>query len=266
MSPFKVRAALLGLLALLLASSFASAAAYAEAGPFWHHRAVGEKGVGAKIEEKSPEAFQGEGGEQRLKGKIGSTPVEGVATSVQVKGIAYNNALQGQVKLKMTLHEPRLVKPELKGCVTTIGENNTISTLGHLVWKWNGTAKQLEEKSQAAQKPDGIATPIEIAEGATELPKGTFTTITLKGVACGVLLGKYPMEGSVALEGTPENLEEWSTSITVRLAEGPRLQHFWNGNTFIGVETGLKSAGNEANISGESKAKADVQELAAFEK
>jgi hypothetical protein len=262
----KMRGLALGVLALLLASSFASANAQAEAGPFWHHRAVGEKGAGAKVEGKSPETFRGEGGEQKLKGTIAGIAVEGVATSVQVKGIIYNNALQGQVKLKMTLHEPRLAKPNLPGCVTTVGESNTISTLGHLVWKWDGTAKQLETAPGSNQKPDGIATPIEIAEGATGLPKGVFTTITLKGAACGVLIGKYPIEGSTALEGTPENLEEWATSINVRLPEGRFKQHFWNGKTFIGVETGLTSAGSEANISGEAKAKADVQEIAAFEK
>jgi hypothetical protein len=262
----RIRTVLLGVLALLLANSLASASAFAEAGPFWHHRAVGETGVGAKIEEKSPETFRGEGGEQTLKGSIAGTAIEGVATSVQVKGIIYNNALQGQVKLKMTLHEPRLVKPNLPGCVTTIGESNTISTLGHLVWKWDGTAKQLTEAPGSNQKPDGIAVPSEIAAGSTELPKGVFTTITLKGAACGVLIGKYPIEGSTALEGTPENLEEWATSINVRLPEGKHKQHFWNGKTFIGVETGLSSAGSEAGISGEAKAKADVQEVAAFEK
>lgn len=266
MSILRIRAVLLGVLALLLASPLATATAFAAAGPFWHHREVGEKGEGAKIEEKSPETFQGEGGEQKLKGTIAGIPVEGVATSVQVKGIIYNNPLQGQTKLKMTYHEPRLVKPALSGCTTTIGENNTVSTLGHLVWKWDGTAKQLTEETPLLQKPDGIAVPSEITEGATGLPAGTFTTISLKGAGCGVLIGTFKIEGSTILEGTPENLGEWSTSITVRLPEGKHKQHFWNGKAFIGVETGLKSAGSEANISGEAKAKADVQEISAFEK
>jgi hypothetical protein len=266
MSIPRVRTALLGVLALLLLSSLTSATAFAEAGPFWHHRANPKEGAGAKIEPNEPESFQGEGGEQRLKGEIGTTPVEGVATSAQAKGIIYNNALQGQTKLRMTLHEPHLVKPELKGCTTTIGENNTISVMGHLAWKWNGTAEQLKENPQLHQKPDGIATPSEITEGATELPKGTFTTITLKGAGCGVLAGTFKMEGSAVIEGTPENLEEWSTSITVRIPEGKKKQHFWNGKVFVGVETGLVSAGNEANITGEAKAKSATQEIAAFEK
>jgi hypothetical protein len=266
MSIPRARAAMLGLLAVILVGSLTSATAFAEAGPFWHHREIGGKGEGAKIEASAPESFQGEGGEQRLKGEIGSTPVEGVATSAQAKGIIYNNSLQGQTKLRMTLHEPRLVKPELKGCTTTIGENNTISVMGHLAWKWNGSAEQLKEAPQSHQKPDGIATPSEIAEGATELPKGTFTTITLKGAGCGVLAGTFKMEGSAVIEGTPENLEEWSTSITVRIPEGKRKQHFWNGKVFVGVETGLISAGNEANITGEAKAKSATQEIAAFEK
>jgi len=262
----RMRVAALGVLALLLACSLAATPAFAEAGPFWHHRNNAKEGAGSKIEEKSPESFQGEGGEQKLKGTISGLAVEGAAGSVQVKGIIYNNTLQGQTKLKEIVHEPRLVKPELKGCAATIGENNIISVTGHLAWTWNGTKEQLTEQPQLNQKPDGIGVPAEIAEGATELPKGTFTTITLKGSGCGVLLGTFRIEGSAALEGTPENLEEWARTLTVRIPEGKRKQHFWNGKEFIGVETGLKSASNEASLSGQAKAKSVTQEIAAFEK
>ncbi len=39
--------------------------------------------------------------------------VEVTSKSVQAKGILYNNALQGQFKLLLKGHEPKLVRPEL---------------------------------------------------------------------------------------------------------------------------------------------------------
>src|ERR1700679_3667376 len=99
---------MVGFLALLAVGSFGASAAFGEAGPFWHHRAKGGEGTGEKIAETSAEKFSGEGGEQKLTGTIGSTGIEITAKSVQAKGIIYNNALQGQIKVLLVYHEPKL--------------------------------------------------------------------------------------------------------------------------------------------------------------
>ena len=261
------RRLLWGLLALLLAGTVAQGMAHAEAGPFWHHRANAKEGAGSKIEEKSPEKFSGGGGEQKLTGKIAGTSIEIVTKSQQVKGVLYNTKLQGQSKFVMAFHEPTLSKPELKGCEVKIGENNTVKVSLHLSWKWNGESKQLEENPQKRQKPDGIVTATEIAEGATAIPKGAFTTITLKGGGCGVLAGSFKVEGSAtAKKFVPSNLEEWTTVFKLNYGEGNLKQHFWNGKGSIGGETGLLFAGSEADLVGEGTLTAEKQEVAAFEK
>ena len=76
MLTLRVRAAVLGLLAIALAVSAITASASAEPGPFWRHRANSKEGEGAKIEPKAPENLKGEGGEQRLLGKIATTEIE----------------------------------------------------------------------------------------------------------------------------------------------------------------------------------------------
>jgi hypothetical protein len=253
-----------GLLAALTAL-LTPGAAFAEAGPFWHHREVGGMGNGMKIEEKSPESFNGEGGEQVFNGELSGTKVEIVAKSVQAKGIVYNGALQGQFKLLLKGHEPKLVKPELKGCEVKLGENNELKAEGHLAWKWNGEKKQLEEQPQALQKPSAIATPAPIEAGATKLPEGSFTTVSLKGSACGVLAGTFKASGSASALPKPANLEEWSTTLTIAFPGWKQL-HFWNGKEFIGSSVGLTVGGNPATITGSAVSKAAVQEIAAFEK
>jgi hypothetical protein len=261
----RVRAIVLGFLALLAVGSFGASAAYGEAGPFWHHRNVGEKGPGEKINQPKDEQFQGEGGEQVLKGTITPQAVEITAKSVQVKGIIYNNALQGQIKVLLKYHEPTLRLPVLKECLVKIGTNNEVKAEGHLAWKWNGEKKQLEEQPQTLQKPDIIFTPTEIAEGAEKLPEGSFTTITLSGAGCGVLSGTFKVNGSLSTLVKPSQLEEWSTKLVTSFP-GWKQQHFWNGKAFIGVEPGLTFAGNAATLTGIVESIADVQEIAVFEK
>src|ERR1700730_18812789 len=94
----RITAIVLGLLTLLIVGMFAASAAYGEAGPFWHHRNNAKEGAGSKIEEKSPENFSGEGGEQTFNPEIAGTKLELTSKSVQAKGILYNNNLQGQMK------------------------------------------------------------------------------------------------------------------------------------------------------------------------
>ncbi len=265
---FRSRAAAtpLGALTLLLVScSFVTASALASAGPFAYHRAIGEKGNGVKISEASPEPFQGEGGEQRAASKISGTEVEGVAKSVQIKGIIYNNSLQGQLKEDLKFHEVSLIKPKLPGCVVKFGKNNEATVAGHLAWKWDGTAKQLEEPTQTSQGPTGVGVGSELAPGATELPSAEFTTITFSGTACGVLIGKYIAKGSETIKTKPSALGEWGKTIAITLDENKEKIHFWNGKTFIGGETALLLGSEPAKVSGESKAEISGQEVAVFE-
>ncbi len=264
---FKARAMLLSLVALLLLGSVTAGTACAGAGPFWHHRGVGAKGEGEFVGgEESPQEIQGEGGAQTLMGEVVGTKIEIVVSSAQIKGNLYNNGLQGQAKLELKYHEPKLVKPVLKGCEVVIGTNNTVNVLGHQIWKWNGESKQLEEKPQTKnQRPDWVFLPSEIEEGAKELPKGQITTVALKGIGCSVLLGKFILEGSEIGSITPGNLEEWSTSQTINLSGVKKKQHFWNGEAVVGVETGLTFGGNGGSLEGELKINDPGQELAIFE-
>lgn len=260
------RGLLTGLLALLLAAVAVQGAAYAEPGPFFHHRLNEKEGAGTKIEEKSPEKFNGEGGEQKLKAHISTEPIEIVTKSQQVKGFIYNTALQGQAKVLMIFKEPKLVKPSLPECEVKIGESNTVKFRVYLTWKWNGLKEQLSVSPQRkVQGFDGIVIDKEIAAGATELPKGQFTTVTLS--KCSILNGKFAVNGSAtAPKLVPATLEEWKKELKLAYAEGRLKQHFWNSKEFIGGETGLIFAGNEADLSGEGSLHAEQQEVAVFEK
>jgi hypothetical protein len=237
-----------------------------DGGPYWRHR-EGGKGEGAYIEAGSPEKVEGTGGEQKFTGEIAAIPFEINAKEEQASGIIYNNILQGQLKLALTYHEPRLIKPALKECTVKIGENNIVNAAGHLAWKWNGTKSQLEETKQSAQVPDVILTPAttEIAEGATELPKGQFTTVTFSKGGCGVLAGTFKVEGSVTGEPKPLHLEEWSKAPTITTQTGKRQQHFSNEDKFVGVETGPLFGGHAAGLAGTTELKAAKQEVAIFE-
>jgi hypothetical protein len=235
-----------------------------EPGPFWHRREVGTKGEGAKIPSKTPETTHGEGGEQRIKGEIAGNKVEITSKKVQLKAQIYNTVLQGQATLEQIYTQPVLTKPELKGCNVALGENNIVVTHGHLMWKWNGERKQLEQAKKTAQKPDLVFTGTEIPEGAAELPKGSLATITLKGSGCGVIAGSFKLEGSEIGLPSLSNVEEWSRTLAVRPLEGEGLQHFWGGRESVGVKTGLLFAGNSANLIGQLEAKADQQEVAIF--
>jgi hypothetical protein len=234
-------------------------------GPFWHHRVNSKEGIGSKIEANALENFQGEGGEQKLRAKVAETSIEIVSSHVQIKGAVYNNALQGQAKLELVYTEPKIIKPALKECSVVLGENNSVRLKGHLMWKWNGLAKQLVEGAPTAQKPDLVFTPTEIATGATALPKGELTKIVTKGSGCGILAGTFKVEGSETDLPSSPNLEEWSSTLSTRTTEaGEMLQHFWNGGEFIGAKAGMIFAGNQASMIGQTTMKAG-QEVAIFE-
>jgi hypothetical protein len=216
-------------------------------GPFWHHRATGEKGEGFKIEEKAPETLSGEGGQQILSGEVGGTKVEISAGSVQAKGILYNSSLQGQYKVLLKYNQLKLNNPVLTGCEPTIGAHNEMKTEGHLAWS-------------------GIVfTPTPIEEGVSSLPKGTFTEITLKGSGCGVLAGKFVLGGAFSATVSPLVLGEWTTRLAAR-SSAPVEQFFWNGKVFVGVEPKLTLAEHAATLLGVVETVPAVQEIAIFEK
>ena len=275
MSINRVRAVVLGFLALLAVGSFGTSAAMAGPGPFWHHRAVGTEGNGLKIDQPNDENFSGEGGEQTLVGEITSKPtntiIEIVAKSVQAKGVIYNNALQGQIKVTLLYHEPKLVKPAgFPECQVKIGfnKNNEVKAEGHLAWKYQGNTSELTESPVTVQKPGIIFTPKEVVSGETKLPEGTFTEITLSpATKCGVFGGTFPVKGSLSAITKPGNLGQWSTTLVTEFP-GWKQQHIWTGvgGADIAVEPGLVFAGNPSTLTGSVTSKAAVQEIAVFEK
>jgi hypothetical protein len=267
----KLRAGLLGLMALLLVGAYSATPAFAVAGPFCHHRAIGGEDEG-KIKAQTPEQFGGPGGQQILLGKVGGVEAELVSEGAQAKGVIYNNALQCQSKIDIAYQAPKLVKPAgLPNCVITIGENNKVKLFGHKAWKYAEVAGELEEHPQLHQKPDWIFIPTELAEGAKELPKATFTEIHF-GANCGVLTGlTFPVKGSAGAEVIPEQVETWSVTETQKLTKGELKQHFWNGTAYIPVKTGLIFGTEPASYKSEFKIKTlgrqqlAAQELADFE-
>ncbi len=275
MSVIKPRAWLLGMLAMLLVGSFATASAEAQ-GPFWYHRKANSQQVkGVKISGQNPEVVQGQGTEQKLKSKISNIAVEIVSKQLQVKGIIYNNSQQGQAKLTLVYIEPELVQPEGNKCKVTVGEQNTVKIYGHQAWTWDGTTTQLEkQKQQPEQKPDWIFLPGEIQQEATELPKSQFTNITITNgaEACGLLVGKYEVTGAASAEVEPPNENEWGTTETQKIIEKGAKQHFDNGKKNVGVTPELKLKGVEAFLSGTVKVKVlpnpqtgEQQEIAHYE-
>jgi hypothetical protein len=274
----RIRAVMLGLLAMMLVGSFAAASASAEAGPFWHKRAVGGKGEGEKISESAKESFTSKGGTQTLNGKISSTPVEIVANSTEGEGgEIYNNSKQGQIEFKNFYKEPHLVKPELKGCEVKVGKENKVPLKGHLMWKWNGEKKQLEEQPQKEQTVDIGFTVVEPGAQKEEVDftkDGTFTSITFSGSGCGVLAGTFNVNGSdVAIPN--RKLEEFSRTLNVRTLANPRsgsefnevyLQHYWNGSAFEGIKLGLVFGSEPASLVGQTENESTTNELAVFEK
>jgi hypothetical protein len=254
----RARATLLSLLALLLVGSFAASSAYAE-GPYWHVREG--KNAAKKLTGEEGPMGQGTGGEQILTSSIGGEKIEIAAPEQQIKIQIFNRPSQAQIKIRLVYHNPKLVKPVVKGeCEVKIGENNEVVSFGHVGWKWNGTTKQLEEPPKKEQKLDLVVTAKELSEEATELPKETFTTITLKGAGCGVLTGKFPVNGSLVVEPKPPNLEEFSNEIGSKYSAEVLEQHLFNAKTGknFGVKTGLFLGTEPALLKGEDKFKFDL--------
>jgi hypothetical protein len=269
----------LGTLAVMLLGSAMAASASAEAGPFWHHRAIGGEGVGAKVEPNTPESFKGTGGEQKLKGTLAGEPVEITSSSLQVKGAIFNGPDRGQVKLELIYNQPKLIKPNKPNCAVTVGEKNIVVVKGHLMWKWDGTKTQLEKAvQQPEQTPDLVFSAVEPSQQKPFVEKlkftnnGTFTTVALKNAAeCGVIAGTFPVSGSEVGIPSPARTEEWSRKLAVRTVESqsttePFLQHFWDQEAYQGAIVGLTFGSNPASLIGQTEVEAAQQEIAVFEK
>jgi hypothetical protein len=262
MSRSRTKALVFGLLAFVLVGPTLAASASASPGPFWYHRAIGAKESGVKVAANAPEGFSGEGGAQTLENTILGTAIEITSSRVQVKGAISNNAFQGQVKLELIYNQPTLVKPAASGCSVTVGAKNIIQVKGHLMWKYVTGGNELNEQGAAGQKVEMVFTPKEIQQGATGIPGGVFTTITLAGSSC-LLAGTNNIEGSQIGYPSPSGLEEFSTKLAVRTTAGAeRLVHFWNGEKNVEGKVGLKFANNESNLIGQTETKANQQEIA----
>ena len=267
------RAGLLGSVVLLLIGVCAATAAYAEGGPYFRHRGIGEKGNGVKISETSPERVEGQGGEQVLIGKIGGTPVEIVSKGVKIEGIIYNNVNQGQSKTELTYAPLELRKPEAKQCKVKIGTAEKVVFYGWIDWSWNGLKSQLSVKPQEKeQKIDDISFSREpkftkAQEEGEELPppEEEYTTVHIEksGAESCILEGTYKINGANILAAIkPTKLGEWSQIYIVQWTKGGD-QHHWTFylRKFDGMHVSLSMAGAPAEYKGELEEKTPKQEV-----
>jgi hypothetical protein len=270
----KLRAGLLGLMAVLLLGSISVPSALA--GPYFLTRTAGSKGNGVKIAESAPEAVTGKGGTQRLSGEIGGKAVTLESSEVNIGGKIYNNVDSGVAELELKYAEPKVVG--LSTCKAKIGTNNTVSLIILLVWKWNKTKTQLEEPNQSKQFWDGLAIhriPVLSAKQETEqeieLPKEEFTKISFSAVNCGVLAGSFAVNGSDGLVPIPQTpLNTFVTSQEFASAPGGVLfdQHWWKytRRAYLGFTVALTFGGNPAKYEGDNTLNAPAgQELAVSE-
>jgi hypothetical protein len=258
MSLFKLRAGLLGLVAMLLLGAYMAGTASANLGPYCYHRAINSQGKGEKIGTQKPEGYQGQGERQIFEGKLGGSIVM-ESPRVQVKGIIYNGAVQCQTKALLKYEEPKLVEPKLPGCEVKIGTNNEVELVGHQTWKYQGIEKELKEQPQQNQNPVGFFTHAQINDEKSELPKESFTEITLgPEKACGALLtGKFKVSGNVGEEVSPAHLGVWGTQGTWTVNKLWQHRPIVNAKgefvEYSPFKTELIFAGAEATYKGEIK-------------
>ncbi len=287
----RIRALVLGLLAVMLAGLVMAGAASAEAGPFWHHRPFEGSGTGEKIEPEEPENFEAEGGAQTLISKFQTLSVELKSPAVQIKGAIFNNSHQGQIKLVL-FYQP--ITATLGGklapnCKVTVGQQGQFSNIlqikGHLAWKWDGSKQQLEEQPQRQQKWDIVFTAVEPQEQPgrplIDLRKsGVFAEFRFAGAECSLLNGLSPkIAGAEVGIPNPSQPETWSKKLEIQtIASGQLptevlgetvkgegfLQHIWVGGGSQPLITGLTFEGNTANLIGQTRATAKQQEIAVF--
>jgi hypothetical protein len=262
----RTRLVLAGLVALLALSSVMAAPVSAHPGPFWRQRAVGTTGNGVKITRAAQEKFQS-------KGKLSILSVAGGAVKVecleaQDKGTIWNNNFQGQGKAYVEFHHNCKVIGNGEKC--KVVEPIRFSAFFHLAWKWDGSAKQLEQGNQQelGQKPDLIFTHSEV-EGGPISKTENFVTIEFK--ECELINGAAETQGFESAQLYPTQTETWVKEAAFLFTPGKHLQHYWNGKAQEGVETELKVGGFEGTFSFEDQAfgfaaaNGEPVEIAAFE-
>jgi hypothetical protein len=241
---YKVRLVLGGLIALLAVSSIISVSASAGPGPFWLQKKVNDCcSAGWKITAQSPEKFQGKSGRSILKAKVNGVPfLEIICNKGRSGGIIYNNGLQGQMKISVSFTECVVVS--LKGC--TVAEPIQFNANGHLMWKWNGTTAQLNERPQEKQVPDLLFYGGEIQQGTKALEEGKeLVGLKISGEACAVK-ETFVVKGFESADATPWTMQfknqigpqtEFAERLFIGFTPGPHEQHFWNGEEQIGLVT-----------------------------
>lgn len=259
---FKVRSLILGLLSVMVLGAIVSGPALAEPGPFWHHRAVGGKGVGEKVEKTAPEKFTGKSAATEFESVVGSTAVRLVG-EVEVEGTVWNETNQGQGELKTKFTNVK--DPALPTCNVTVTVPEPYRI--HLMWKYAGNEKELTEQPQSQQKWDGFIIPLKtelLEKGVKE--NNTFATVGFAGAGCNLLNGiKSTAVGSVAFSGNM-GLEGWSQTPTLFFPGQSLWQHYWNGKEFVAIKTGLLFGKEPAKFLGPVQIKFEKQEVAVFEK
>jgi hypothetical protein len=274
----KLRAGLLGLLAMLLVGSLAPAAALAEGGPFCHHRPVGGKGEGELIKAQSPEGIAGSGGVQHLEGILPGTAevVNFVSSGVQIKGVIYNNEDQCQAKLEVQYNKITIEKPQIEHCAVSLPNNNVIKMYAHAAWKWRGTEAEQKE-NPITQGRDWVLLPVELQQHATELPKTEtpFMVMNIKseGGSCLLANTQAKISGSMFSEAVPATKEVFETEEKQLVLPNGTLQQFWNGAyPLVGARSSLLLGKEEFKIEGAVKFKPvsqkqkEPQEIGYFEK
>ncbi len=255
----RVKLLLMGLIAVMAVGSVASATASAEAGPFWHHRFSVSEEEGKKFNQSEQEKYYGQG-KTILSTIILGTPVT-LAGELQIKGTLWNEANQGQLKMQAEFHnviwvghcQVKVVVPE--------------DYQGHLMWKWNGEAKQLEntKAAQEEQHWDGIILPAKTTLTGTGLSgKNSFATITFGPLCKGLenIHGEATGAAAFTAETKPGEFKKAFTFISPGV---PVVQHFWNGSAFTGLKENLLFGTNEAKFLAYIPTEAS-QEVAVFEK
>ena len=265
----RTRLVLAGLVVLLALSSVMAAPVSAFPGPFWRQRQVGESGNGIKISAQSPEKFLSQGGTAKL-----STSALGVTINCaegKNQGHIWNNTLAGQAKLKIEFSKCKAEGANSAGCV--VGEPIVFEVQFHLMWKWDGSLKQLKQGKQKSlgQKPDGFVYHFELGEQEKPKSEAEFVAIKLSGCTFTALNGENKATGFESAEIKPEP-EIFTKEAIFSFTPGKHLQHFWDGKEQVGLETEVSLAGFPSTFEFEDKinsfqnpATGGEQEVAIFE-
>lgn len=261
---FKVRLLVLGLLSVMVVGAVASTSALAEPGPFWHHSVPGSGKDDGKIEQKEPEQYTGIVTQSEFVGKIGGTELK-LKGEAQESGGVWNAPDQGQAKIQVKFFN--VVANNIAGCTAEVKVPQDY--LVHLMWKYRGLPKELENRPQKeqGQEWDGLVLPQQ-SKLSPKGPEGKniFAVITL-GSKCGVISSlKGNVEGFTGFSAPQLPLEKFSKEPTLVFPGGILEQHFWNGQRFEPIKLELSFNNELAKFFATGPIKFAKQEVAVFEK